>query len=208
MIEEGTFGEVTGNVRKVLPIVRSRLAQMSAMVDQMLETARLEEDRLQLVPRDVDLRELVRTAVAAVEPLAGPAHRLVVEECAEAVPVRVDAGRVATILANILDNAVKYSPSGGEVRCTVGAGAATARVVVSDQGLGIAERDLARLFSRFGRIVTSDNSHISGTGLGLYLARTLARLHGGDITVRSSVGAGSEFTLTLPLASRPGGRVP
>jgi len=74
-----------------------------------------------------------------------------------------------------------------------------ARIEVIDKGLGIDPADLPRLFTRFGRLVTRDNSHIPGTGLGLYLARELARMHGGDITVKSAVGSGSTFTLELPL---------
>jgi signal transduction histidine kinase len=74
----------------------------------------------------------------------------------------------------------------------------TVLVQVSDQGMGIAAADLPRLFTRFGRVVTRENSHIAGTGLGLYLSRELARMHGGDITVESEPGRGSVFTLCLP----------
>ena len=113
--------------------------------------------------------------------------------------VDVDAGRVETILRNLLDNAIKFSPNGGRVRCHLGVGHASARVHVVDQGLGIPPEDMHRLFTRFSRLVTSENSHISGTGLGLYLSRELARLHGGDITARSANGRGARFTFSLPL---------
>ena len=73
---------------------------------------------------------------------------------------------------------------------------------MSDQGVGIAKEDMAKLFSRFGKIRNNPElANVPGTGLGLYLAREFARLHGGDITVESTPGAGSSFTLTLPLAS-------
>jgi signal transduction histidine kinase len=94
---------------------------------------------------------------------------------------------------------VKYSPGGGVVQCFLGSNPDEAVLSVWDTGLGIAQSDIPRLFERFGRLVTRENSHIPGTGLGLYLSRELARLHGGDITVRSTLGAGSVFTLTLPL---------
>jgi signal transduction histidine kinase len=74
---------------------------------------------------------------------------------------------------------------------------------VQDRGLGIDEADLGKLFTRFGRIVTPENSHISGTGLGLYLARDLAMRHGGDVLVESKKGEGSRFVLSLPGAARP-----
>jgi signal transduction histidine kinase len=71
-------------------------------------------------------------------------------------------------------------------------------VRVADQGIGISGADMPRLFTRFGRVVNRENSHIAGTGLGLYLSRELARMHGGDISVESSPGVGSVFTLRLP----------
>ncbi|MBO0685557.1 MAG: ATP-binding protein, partial [Candidatus Dormibacteraeota bacterium] len=79
------------------------------------------------------------------------------------------------------------------------AGSDRAFVSVRDQGLGIAQEDLPRLFTAFGRIVTADNAHISGTGLGLYLSREIVRQHGGDILVESTLDRGSRFTVTLPL---------
>ena len=75
-----------------------------------------------------------------------------------------------------------------------------AAVSVADHGLGVAEADISTLFTRFGRIVTSENSHIPGTGLGLYLSRELALLHGGEITAVSAPGEGSTFTFEVPLA--------
>jgi len=124
------------------------------------------------------------------------------------VTVEVDRGRLLTILTNLIENAIKYSPAGGPVKVGIGVRDGMAEVTVRDKGLGIAAADLPRLFSRFGRIVTADNSNIPGTGLGLYFARELARMQGGEITVRSQEGAGSAFTISLPLAGeRFGGGV-
>jgi signal transduction histidine kinase len=111
-----------------------------------------------------------------------------------------DRNRLNTILVNLLDNALKYSPDGGSVQCVLDRQDGIASVAIADEGLGISPEDLPRLFSRFGRIVTPDNSHIPGTGLGLYLARELARMHGGDIVVASEPGRGSVFTLKMPVA--------
>ena len=173
---------------------------MHRLVDQMLETARLEEGKLRLESQRVDLSMLVEEAVRAVLPLGAPRHEVILDAPAR-VTVNADASRLLTILVNLVGNAVKYSPSGGEVRCTVATAAGMALVRVSDRGIGIAAEDLPRLFTRFGRVVTPQNSHIAGTGLGLYLARELARMHGGDITVESRAGIGSTFTFTMPLAT-------
>jgi signal transduction histidine kinase len=116
------------------------------------------------------------------------------------VTVFGDADRILTIISNLLENAIKYSPHGGTIQCIVTSSNHLASLSIVDHGVGIASDDLPRLFNRFERIEHRDTSHVGGTGLGLYLSRELARQHGGDIHVKSSPQAGSTFTLTLPLA--------
>jgi signal transduction histidine kinase len=200
MLEDGTYGGRADELPAVYAIMAAKASQMDLLVTQMLEAARLEEGRLRMDLRRIDLRQPVRDAFDSARLTAGPRHemRLVLPD--EPVEVVADAWRVTTIVANLVDNAVKYSPDGGPVRCSVRAEPAEAVVEVADRGLGIAEADLPTLFTRFGRIVTADNSHIMGTGLGLYLSRELAHMQGGTLSLASRVRAGSTFTLTLPLA--------
>jgi signal transduction histidine kinase len=200
MLADGSLGLLPRGTGPVLDVMAAKVSEINLLIDQMLETARLEDSRLQLALEPIDLGELVRTAGATMKMLAGPQHPLRVQVPSQAVPVMIDGPRVMTILTNLIDNAIKYSPDGGEVRVRLAANGEVARIEVSDKGLGIDPADLPRLFTRFGRLVTSDNSHIPGTGLGLYLARELTRMHGGDIRVRSAVGRGSTFTVELPLA--------
>jgi signal transduction histidine kinase len=198
MLEEEALGPLTPESRAVLPIVMSKLNAMETLVAEMLEVSRLEEGALVLKRRQTDLREICRETVATIRPLLDHQHRLSFVEPPEKAMVFADRDRVGTILTNLLSNAVKYSPEGGEIRCEVSAEARLVHVAISDQGLGIAPEDLPRLFTRFGRILTPENRGISGTGLGLYLSRELARQHHGDISVSSTTGVGSTFTLTLP----------
>jgi signal transduction histidine kinase len=170
------------------------------LVTQMLEAARLEEGRLRLDLRRLDLRQPVREAFEGARIMARSAHDLQLAVPDDAVEVIGDPWRVTTIVANLLDNAVKYSPDGGPVRCTMRVERSAAIVEVADRGLGVAAADMPTLFTRFGRIVTRENSHIQGTGLGLYLSRELATMQGGTVTAVSEAGFGSTFTLTLPLA--------
>jgi signal transduction histidine kinase len=116
------------------------------------------------------------------------------------VTVFGDADRIKTIISNLLENAIKYSPNGGRIQCIVSMTDRAATLRVVDSGVGIAREDLSRLFNRFERIEHRETSHVGGTGLGLYLSRELARQHGGDIHVESRPQSGSTFTLTLPLA--------
>jgi signal transduction histidine kinase len=198
MAESGSLGRLSPELTQVLPLLISRADEMNALVEQMIEAARLEEGRLELHPEQADLREIAQRALELVRPLADLNHPLVIEAPAEQVNVLVDPNRVATIVSNLLTNAIKYSPAGGEVRCSVFRESRMAKVRVSDRGVGIASRDLPRLFTRFGRINNKATNHVPGTGLGLYLSRELARMHGGDLTVESVPGEGSIFTLAVP----------
>ena len=197
MLDEEALGPLTPQSRSVLPIVIAKLNEIEMLVEQMLETSRLEET-LVLNRERVDLRELCREVVGTIRPLVDGRHSIELVEPEEQVVVFADRSRIGTILANLLGNAIKYSPEGGLVICEISRQGDGGRVSVSDQGLGISEADMPRLFTRFGRILTPENQGIPGTGLGLYLSREVARQHGGDITVKSHVGLGSTFTLSLP----------
>jgi PAS domain S-box-containing protein len=203
MMEDGTLGAVGPHVGPVLPLLRAKLDDMNRLINDMLETARIEDSALQLRVAPLDLRDTVHAAVRSLEPLAEDGHRLITSTPGRSVTVTGDPSRLGMVLTNLVHNALKYSPDGGEVRVTCTAEEGRAQVAVADQGLGIAPESLCMLFTRFGRVVTPGTAGIGGTGLGLYLARDLARRHGGDVTVESEPGRGSTFTLTLPLAPEP-----
>lgn len=199
MLERGSLGEIPDEARKALPVLTAKADEMNALVEQMIEAARLEEGRMELSTRRADLREVARLAVEMAKPLTDSNHAVVFESPDIEVPVMIDVDRIGTIVGNLLSNAIKYSPAGGPVTCSVSVGDHVGKVSVTDQGVGIPPDRIDRLFTRFGRIVTPETSHIPGTGLGLYLSRELARLHGGDLTAASTPGRGSTFTLAVPL---------
>ncbi len=185
-------------LERAMPIIERRLDDMNALVNEMLETARLDEGMTRLERQPQSLRAIVAAATSSIQPQLTDGHRLDVRLPGAAVRVNVNSGRIETIMRNLLDNAVKFSPHGGEISCHTTVGNGVARIAVIDHGLGIPPEQVDRLFTRFSRLVTPENSHISGTGLGLYLSRELARLHGGDITASSTPGGGASFVLTLP----------
>ncbi len=137
--------------------------------------------------------------MAKLRPIADK-HDLAIAERSIGSLVKADRSRIGTIIANLLDNAIKYSPNGGLVSCHVGTEDSRAFVAISDKGLGIAPEHISLLFRRFSRLPTEANRRIPGTGLALFLCREIAHKHGGDIQVRSGLD-GSTFTLTLPAAS-------
>jgi signal transduction histidine kinase len=200
MLEGGLMGELNERGRKAAPIMSAKVLEMNALIEQMIDAARLEEDGFMLRLADADLRDVVGAAVEAARPLVDDKHSIDLKVPDRRVPVRIDVDRVQTIVSNLISNALKYSPAGGDVTCEVSRRGGVARVAITDSGLGIAKDDLPILFTRFGRVSTRDTLHLPGTGLGLYLGRQLARLHGGEITVVSEPGRGSTFALHLPEA--------
>jgi signal transduction histidine kinase len=201
MLEQGSLGQLGEAGLRAVEVLKAKTAELNLLVAQMLDSARLEDGRLALKRERMDLRDVASEAIGVVRPLAGPTHVLTLETPSVPVTVLGDPDRIKTIVSNLLENAIKYSPNGGPIRCVVSIVDRVATLRVADGGVGIASEDLPRLFNRFERIDNRETSHVGGTGLGLYLSRELARQHGGDIQVESRVHAGSTFTLTLPLVS-------
>jgi signal transduction histidine kinase len=194
-------GTLTGtDQRKALERVAEKADEMSRLITEMLETARMEALGLELVLAPTDLMDVLDEAMQAIEPLLGQRHRLATRGRRDPLPVVADRLRTLTMLLNLLENAVKYSPRGGDVVVAWSRRAGVCHISVTDHGVGISREQQSMLFTRFGRLVTPETSHIRGTGLGLYIAREIARLQGGDITVRSEVAKGTTFTITMPLA--------
>jgi signal transduction histidine kinase len=198
MLSEGMLPDADRGM--ALSRIAEKAEEMARLISDMLETARLETLGLELELEPVDLLRVIDVAVTEMRPLLGNNHRIVVAEHQDSIRVVADQKRLTTMLTNLIDNAIKYSPDGGDVEVGCEQDGRMARVTVRDHGIGINAEQAHMLFTRFGRLVTPETSHIRGTGLGLYLARETARLHGGDIQVSSTFGGGSTFTVLLPLA--------
>jgi signal transduction histidine kinase len=198
MLEEGPVGDLSNETRHVLRLLIAKSDEVTWMLEQMVEVARLEDGRLALRKLPADLVELAELAIEDVSQLLSK-HELTVDKPAHAIQAEVDPDRFQMVVRNLLSNAAKYSPVGSRIRLRV-SGNGVGTVAVTDEGIGIAVEDQARLFTRFVRIETESTEGISGTGLGLWLSREIARMHDGDLTVQSTLGRGSTFTLQLPLS--------
>jgi signal transduction histidine kinase len=199
MLEAGSLGELSTQSQSVIRLLVAKSDEVNWMVEQMVEAARLEEGRLALKKLPADLVALTDLAIEGVSQLLST-HLLSVDKPARAVEAEVDPDRFLIVVRNLLSNAAKYSPRGGRIKVSV-SGNGVGRVAVTDEGIGIAEEDQARLFSRFVRIETKATERVAGTGLGLWLSREIARMHDGDLTVESALGRGSTFTLEVPLST-------
>jgi signal transduction histidine kinase len=187
-----------------LALIAHETSRLASLVEDVLDTSRIEAGTFSYSFADVDLGVLVRAAAAAAE--SGQDEVAVRAEVHGALPtVRGDAERLRQVLSNLIDNAVKYSPAGGEVRVTTQSDNGVVRVAVSDRGPGIPSEQQRLIFEKFGRAKLGDKTK-PGTGLGLFIARSIAEAHGGAIEVDSAQDRGATFTLTLPLdAGDPSG---
>jgi two-component system CheB/CheR fusion protein len=199
MAAEGSLSQLSAEMQEVLRTVSGNVDDLYRLAELLLEAAQIDTRQLHLDKTVVDLRDVLPKCLRAMEGKASPAPELVFEAASRRVPVRADPDRLCTMVTNLVENAIRHSPEGVEVRCSVSTSGRRARVAVTDQGPGIPAEDLPGLFTRFGTSSVA-GGRVAGSGLGLYLVRELARLHGGDVEVRTAEGEGSTFTVVLPLA--------
>jgi two-component system sensor histidine kinase CiaH len=175
----------------------SETDRLSALVESLLAVARGQRhsaDQLETV----DLNALIDTAAAAFQPLAADSGIELSTAAADDVVVRGDREQLRQVIVILLDNALRYTAEGGRVHVQARREGSNALVTVHDTGIGIGEEELERVFERFYRADEARNRQSGGVGLGLAIARELVMRHGGRISVESTEGAGSTFTIQLP----------
>ncbi len=179
-------------------IISRQVVQLGRVVDDLLDVSRVTSGKIALEPRPLDLAELARRVAA----LIGPPHVVLVD--ATEVWVDADAARLEQVMVNLLQNAVKYTPAGGEIRVLVTPEGRDAVLSIRDSGVGIAPEFLPRVFDIFVQGDQSLDRSKGGLGIGLALVRRLVEQHGGTVAVASEgAGKGSTFTVRLPAIARP-----
>jgi signal transduction histidine kinase len=195
LLHDGPWDQPTQ--REFLEVVALSASRLSALVDNLLDAASLEAGALRLQREPVRVERIAERVLAQRRLLArGFSLQL---ETRPGLPLAdADPLRLEQVLANLVDNAIKYSPHGGPIRVRVLArDAAQLAISVADRGDGIAPEHLDRLFDRFYR-VEGTRAGIKGAGLGLFICKSLVESHGGTISVESQLGLGTTFTFTLP----------
>jgi signal transduction histidine kinase len=171
--------------------------RLNTLIDTVLDVTRSQQGRLQIEVQRLELTELVRQVVDELRPML-ERHTLDVHLPAETITVLGDEIRLTQVLNNLLNNAIKYSPLGGTVDLSLNRNEEWISITVRDEGIGIPQADLVRLFQPFFRAANVDPKKISGFGLGLHTVHDIVTLHGGTITAESTEGQGSVFTVRLP----------
>lgn len=202
MLLEGYCGELTAEQKEILHDANTSNERQMAVIDDMLWVARAEAGRLTLDLSPTDLTRLIDEAVNEQKHvIAARKQRLHVEKLERSFTLNADRQKLRMVIENLLSNASKYTPESGTIEILLRPGRKDpdreVAISVRDSGVGIAAEDLGKLFSKFSRIANPLSDQVGGTGLGLYLAREIVKLHGGEIFVDSKIGAGSTFTVLV-----------
>lgn len=190
-------------LRQIVADVRDEVKKMTRLVGDLLFVARSDNQAIKLMPRDFDLAAVAAQTLRLMQPLAEEKNITLALEGAESVPVRADEEKIGQLMLIFVDNAIKYTNPGGHVTVSLPEPVkGKINFSVTDTGIGIAPADLNRIFDRFYRVDKARSREMGGNGLGLAIAHELAELYHGNIKVKSNLGQGTTFTVSLRDNSR------
>ena len=189
-------------LRERLHAIEEEADRLNHLVDNVLYVSRIQAGGLTMERGELDLSEMTRSVVRRFH-ARSPDRKISVRFPAETPLVYADRGRIEEVLLNLLDNAVKYSPRGQDIRVRGQVADDEVIVSVTDAGQGIPLREQERIFERFQQLDNSASRRTPGTGLGLYICRAIVEAHGGRIWVQSELGVGSTFFFSLPRTEKP-----
>ena len=185
---------------RFLQIILEHSRRLARLTDDLLELSKMDADRLALEVDRLSASQLVQSCIETTQRVANEKHLRFSINLPQCLPdVAADRRRIAEVLQNLLDNAIQYTPAGGEIVVSASAGGQEVTFTVSDTGIGIPQVDQPRIFERFYRVDVARSREVGGTGLGLSIAKHLVEAHGGRIWVESEVGRGSQFHFTVPV---------
>jgi signal transduction histidine kinase len=200
------YGLLTQDQREVLQIVERSTDRMIKIVNDLLDIARIEAGRIELVMQPLDLSSLLEKVALELQPeWQGKTQQLRLDFQPGLPFALCDETRTAQIAGNLLSNAIKYTPPQGQITMSLALMAEDGflRVSVADSGIGISTEDQLNIFKRFFRAGNVGSTGVVGTGLGLYISRSLVELLGGQIWFESVLNKGSTFHVSFPIAGRP-----
>lgn len=188
---------------KALKMMNRQLNQLVHLIDDLMEIARVNSGKIELRNQRIDFSSVVNMAVESVSPqLESAGHTLDVQICDNTIWLDADPARLSQIISNLLTNAIKYTPSGGQIILKADMHDGIADISVTDNGIGIAQDSLTKVFEMFSQVSKNKHHAQGGLGIGLSLVKSLVNMHGGTVSAYSDgEGKGSTFTLRIPLAN-------
>ena len=202
----GRLGDLSPEQKNMVAMMERNTQSLIELVNDLLDASKLESGTMRLDLASTDLRILVGELRETMEPLVREKGLQLHEALAAGLPpVRADRAKLRRILVNLISNAIKFTPKGGQVEIKAERANDLVRIAVSDTGVGIPAEDIPRLFDKYEQARSRATRSEKGTGLGLFITRQLVELHGGQIEVQSQVSQGSVFSFTLPVEDGAGG---
>jgi signal transduction histidine kinase len=196
-------GDLSDVQTEFIGAIEDRANAMRKLVDEFLMVSKFEASFISLDVKDVDLNAIVRDVMKSLQLIAANKQITVRDALDGDLPtIRGDADKLYKVVTNLYDNALKYTPDGGTVTVSTACDAATVRLEVRDDGIGIDERELPFVFDRYKRMATAERRRIQGTGLGLAIVKEIVGAHAGRVWVESRPDRGSAFFVELPLSLR------
>ncbi|OQY22145.1 MAG: hypothetical protein B6I35_06790 [Anaerolineaceae bacterium 4572_32.2] len=197
----GAVGALTNKQQDFLSIIKDNADRLTALVNELLDISRIESGRVEISPNVMNVEDITSRVLTAMKNRVKEKELVLRQDIPPDLPiVSADADRVIQILTNLVANACQYTPSGGEIVVSARAHDGKVHIAVQDTGIGIAPKDLDKIFDRFFRADDSLVQEVSGTGLGLAIVKSLVEMHGEQIWVESELEKGSTFTFTLAIA--------
>ena len=196
-LEDGAIDDADNN-RRFLGVIRRNAERMHGLIADIAELSQIETGNVSIDVKDVRLGHIVDEIFAALSSKATTRGVELVNNVDDKITVRADAMRLEQMLTNLVDNAIKFNRESGAVTVTVATDNHRSVISVADSGEGIIPENLQRIFERFYRIDRGRTREVGGTGLGLAIVKHLARLHGGEVFVASTLGRGTTFSVELP----------
>ncbi len=188
--------------RDFLVAIDEESNRLADLVNGLLEISQLESGKIEVLKQYIDIKDVVEQAASSLMRSAKDKNiRISIDACDNIPHVWGNEGKIKSMVSNLINNAIKFTPGGGEVRVTVQHQYDELMISVSDSGIGIPKEEIPKIFDRFYRVHQS-GKQIPGTGLGLAIVNEVAVLHGGKVDVESEVGRGTTFRICLPLADR------
>ncbi len=198
MVLRKTGGKLNPAERENLEHIMSSTEELNHFISSVLELTKVEANRITLNLESKDINQVIEKLIERFDAQSKTMDINLVSELEPLFPIRFDVSLITKVLANLLDNAMKYSPPGSTVTIRTVDRGDTVEVAVLDQGIGLSVEELQSLFTRFYRAKNDQTTKVSGTGLGLYLTKYFVEAHQGTVEVRSEPGVGSEFRIVLP----------
>ena len=200
LIQDGDAGAINEDQKEFLGIVKEESLRLLRLISDLLDISKIEAGKIRIVFEDFNIVRFINDYKAEISAMAGPKKIKVEINAPKELPIiKADADKIKQIFYNLVSNAIKFSGQNTTLKIAIKNNSNSIQVDVSDQGIGVAEKDLKNIFEKFQQVDSKMTRKAGGTGLGLSITKHLVEAHGGKIWVKSKVGKGSTFSFSLPI---------